>query len=191
MLEQVNTAATMGFTVVDRLLGAVQNYKALKYSKKSALRAYFFELSANLRLLNQVDEGALKNAEANAPGFVALVNNLEILMAASILFTDDATSKKLFLLLEEAGPVDEENEEGAEAKRPIQKTVLQAMLFTVNRITLLQKLAAFPSEPALLKPLRLGVRIKNITAHLVLLKTRELNKKENFLVRKKPGKTKE
>jgi hypothetical protein len=78
-------------------------------------------------------------------------------MAASILFADDRVSKKLFLLLEKEGQVDEENEEGAEGKKPDNpKTVLQAMLFTIDRITLLQKLVSFPPEQVLLKPLRLG-----------------------------------
>jgi hypothetical protein len=190
MIDQIGA----GFSIASGIFGAIQNYRTLALSKKSLLRAYYFEVSANIDLLSIINVNKLTNTKVNDPEFASLVRGLDFQIAASILFGDgdDGNSiyNELYKLLEKTGNVKEQNEESGKVRSPIpKKSILQAMIFTIRRINILQKLVAVSagdSEPenTLLHNLLLKVRITNIKNHLEFIKQelRKINKKEKFLI---------
>jgi len=181
MTTIIETGIMLGGEIIKR----AEEFKALKLSKKTMLRAYYFEVSSNLDLLETIDLGRLNDHTVNTCAIKSLVKNLEIQIASTILFPDDKISRQLFELFNKEKPV-EETDETDEAKTVKKnRTIMQSIVFTIRKITLLQKLSSFKevSDDSIINPLRIKVRIKNIIEHLrnIQIALKEINEQEKFL----------
>ena len=174
-----------GLMIYDRVVKGAEDIKALKLSKKALLRAYFFEVNTNIELLKVIDIKKLKTLKVNSPSVFSIAKNLEIQIAASIVFSDDAAPKELFEFLSRKGNVKETGEEAANQNEQ-NKTVLQAIDFTLRKIIILQKLSTFKGEEGenIVNTLRLKTRVENIWENLAFVRSKllEFNKTENFLL---------
>jgi hypothetical protein len=181
MIEYIET----GFTIFDRIIKGVAEWKNMCLSKKAMLRAYYFEVCTNLELLAVIDSKKFKALSYNSPSVFSIVKNLEIQIAAAIVLSESDTAKELFDLLKttEIPEIKENNNKIIKVK----KKLLPAIDFTLRKITLLQKLSSFQGEKetSVIKKLCLEVRTKNIIRHLRAIKYTldHLNKKEVFLVK--------
>jgi len=178
-----------GFMIADRIVKGVEEVKNLKLSKKVLLRAYYFEIITNLELLNVINMEAVKKLSINSPSVYSLFQNLEIQIGASIVFSDDNIPREVFDFLYRKGSIKETNDEACKAaqkSKTTNKTVLQAIDFTLRKITVLQKLASFREETdeKVIDTLRLKIRVENIIEHLEFIKKNllELNKTENYII---------
>ena len=177
-----------GYTMVKDLLSVSARMKDLKLSKNALLRSYYFEIVTNLELLSVINKEALGKLSVNSPAVCSVFQNLEIQIGAFIVFSDDAAAKNLYEFLDSKGVVKETDEDAADTKSQgnRKKTTLQAVDFTLRKITVLQKLSAFKGETDkdILNAMRLKIRVENITEHLLFIrkKLEEFDKKENFIV---------
>ena len=174
-----------GIMLAGKLAGMAADYKTMKLSKKAMLRAYYFEVISNLDLLDVIDTDKLRNLTIYSSAVISIVNNLEIQIAAAIVFSNDAVAKKLFDFLSRRGDI-EETAETDIASETLNKTILQAIDFTLRKITLLQKLSSFKDEAdeEIINKLRIKVRLDNIRKHLRFIKKTldDMNAQDNFWV---------
>jgi hypothetical protein len=177
----------IGITAYDR----IQEVKALNLSKKSRWRALYFEVCGNLSLIKIINNEALIHTMVTSREFASLVCNLEIQVMASILFSDEKNrqNQHLFAVLQKKGNIvyEDENADNPAGPKETHKTVLNALIFCIRRITLLQKLSTFnlsEENTAFINNLRLKVRISNIEQHLKFIKQSlaEIDKDEQFLI---------
>jgi hypothetical protein len=180
--------APVVFNVIDRVIGRIGKFQAANLSLTNKLRVLYFEVSNNLALLKLVKIDALTGIKPRDEEFALLLNCLEIDVCASILFSFDTQDQEIREFLVKNGKVSQQSEnDESSAVKNITKSVLQVMLFIVRKTTTLQKLTVVSSsEKDWLNPTRLGVRIKNIEAHLLFLKKKlvELDKQHEFLIKK-------
>jgi len=160
-----------GYAACKDVVASSQRVQALRLSREALLRSYYFEVCTNLDLLSVIDIDKLDSQKVYSPSVFAMLSSLETQVAAAIFLSDDETSVHLFKFLSQSGKVEETPEDG-EKTEPIDKSVLDAIRFTLQKITVLQKLSALQSEPDadLLKNMRLKVRMKNIKEHLLFIR---------------------
>jgi hypothetical protein len=145
------------------------------------MRSLYFEVCTNLELLDAVDIEKLGSG-ADAPGTATLLCSLETGISATVVLSENGPATELYGLLTLSGEVKETEDEGT-AKRP-KKTVLEAIFFCLRKITVLQKLSSVETkDEAVIKRLRLNVRIANIKENLLLVKKQieGINKDKGFL----------
>jgi hypothetical protein len=180
----ISGVSGVALPLMEKAFGAAARAKALNLSFTSILRSLYFEISTNLRTLAVIESDKLR------PGnLAALASALEIEACAAILFADDPANTEAQNFLALRGKVEETAEdqgEGEAAALKHQKTVLHALLFIVQRIAALQKIAAVYSnrdEEKVLINVRVPVRIRNIREHLLFIKKKlaEFDKEKNFL----------
>ena len=160
-----------GYTIVKDILSYPAKMKDLKLSADTLLRSYYFELCTNLDILDVIDSKKLKGLPVNSRAVFSMLAALEIQVASAIVFSDGDAEKKIYSLLSKSGKVEELSETDGTSKE-MKKSVLEAMHFTLCKISALQKLSAFESEKDkdILKNIRLGVRIENIRTHLLYIR---------------------
>jgi len=177
------------YTMGKDLITSAQRFRELHLSRTAMLRAYHFEVQSNLDLLDFIDTTRLKELEVNSPEVFSIVSNLDISIAVSILFCEGSQGQSLYDFLDKKGKVDEKSEDN-KSEESLDKSILEAVLFTVRKITLLQKLASLRNEKdtSILNAMRLSVRLNNIKKHLVFIKTTldKLNDAEKFLTQAAP-----
>jgi len=161
-----------GYTMVKDLLLSYQRMKNIKFSKDALLRSYYFEVCTNLDVLDVIDIDKLQGQKVYSPAVFSILESLEIQIAALIVFSDDETVKELFKNLSKKSPVKETSEDNSEKVNNKKKSVLEAVLFTLQKITVLQKLSKLKSEKDedILKNMRLKVRLNNIKEYLLFIK---------------------
>jgi hypothetical protein len=178
-------AETIGaaMPLAEKIFGAAARVKALNFSFTSILRSLYFEITANLGTLAVIESDKLK------PGnLAALASALEIETCAAVLFADDSANAKAQNFLAIQGKVEESGEGDDKPAAKRQKTVLQALLFIVQRVTALQRISAVYSggdkESVLIK-VKVPVRIRNIQEHLLFVKRQlvKFDKEQNFLLK--------
>ncbi|MDR1933210.1 MAG: hypothetical protein LBQ57_10370 [Spirochaetales bacterium] len=165
--------------LADRIFGAAERAKALNLSFDVKMKALYFEVTTNLRTLAVVDCGKL-----TPRNLAPLAASLELETCAAILFSDDKKNAEVKDFLALKGKIEVEDEEVEKPAGNKQKSVLQAMLFIVQRVIALQKIAAvYTGEESALIAVRIPVRVKNLKEHLEFLrkKLREFNKEKQFL----------
>ena len=169
--------------LADRIFGAAGRAQARNLSFTTKMRALYFEVTSNLRTLALISMEKLTPANLSA-----LAASLELETCAAVLFAEDGAANETRTFLELQGRVSVSGEDGDEEKPggEKQKSVLQALLFVVQRITALQKIAFLCSaqENALIN-VRLAARVGNIREHLEFIKRklREFDKEAAFLFR--------
>jgi hypothetical protein len=185
MADLIGALISAGLPLAEKIFGAAARAKTLNLSFAAQMRALYFEVTTNLRTLDVIDAGKL-----SPRNLAALAASLEIETSAAILFSDDTGNDKTRNFLAIQGKVEEENEEVEKPAGKKQKTVLRALLFIVQRVVALQKIAAvYSSEDSILTGVRVPVRINNIKQHLVFVKKKlwEFNKTEHFLFEEQPN----
>ena len=166
----------------DTIYTKVENIQNKKLSVQNYLRAYYFEVLHNIELLNTIDIKKFKTQSVNSPLFQKFVRRLDTQIGATILFTEDLdTGSDLYKLLKTKGRIINKNKQLVINQKGIDipysgtilyENVLQAISFTVVKIEILQRLAAFESdELEYLHPVLLEKRIVNIKERLVMIKT--------------------
>jgi hypothetical protein len=182
--KMVGDIISTAYTAGKDLISSVQRFKEIKMTRAAMLRAYHFEVQSNLDLLNFIDTTKLKELRINSPEAFSVVNNLEIQFAASILFCEGSEGQDLYTFLSKKGNVAEKDEDN-QSENDINKTILEAILFTVRKVTILQKLSSFCNEKDndIFNAMRLGVRLSNIKTHLNFIRIAldEMNNDEGFL----------
>ena len=160
-----------GYTAYKDVVASSQRVQGLKLSQQVLLRSYYFEVCLNLDLLSVVEFDKLDSLKVYSPSVLVMLSSLETQVAAAIFLSDDETSVKLYEFLSLTGNVEETSEE-SEKTEQIDKSVLDAIRFTLQKITVLQKLSAIKSEPEadILKTMRLKVRMNNIKEHLLFIR---------------------
>jgi hypothetical protein len=168
-----------------KLFSAANDYKSLMESKTVMLRAYYFEIQANLDLLEVINKDKLSGLTAYSKAVKSIVNNLEMPIASSIMFSENAVSKEIFNLFNTTDEIMETDENDNLAKK-IKKTPLQIINFILRKITILQKLSLYEGDQDedIINTMRLKVRIENIRTHLQYLQDylKKLDEKEKFLI---------
>ena len=134
---------------------------------KAMLRAYYIEVRGNLDLLGSLSKTALKDHAVNSPAFSAIVNRLETRIAEAIL-TDDETAREngLFQILQTTNAVSSESS-GEVSAGVTYRNVLEAVSFTLVKITILRKLSSLTDEEkTILHGIRLARRVENLKTRL-------------------------
>jgi hypothetical protein len=180
-IESMAKAIEVGFTPIDKVIDSVVRYRALKLSRDTMLRLYYFEVCNNLELLHVLAkkfESDETSKLVNNPTVITMLSNLEVQTAYAILFSNDAVSRKLFKFLSDYSKSSEKDK----TKIKWKKSVLEAIMFTVKRIIILQKLSSFNDEQSkdMIENLRVKVRFDNIRANLQFIRKviKDINKKE-------------
>ena len=132
--ELIQTAYTAGKDIYS----AYKQMNDLKLSQEALLRSYYFEVCSNLDILKVIDEKKLKSMTVNSAPVFSMLACLETQIAAAVLFSADTAHTTLYDFLTASGTVDEIKEED-ETTRKRTKTVLGAVQFTLQKITVLQK----------------------------------------------------
>jgi len=134
---------------------------------KAMLRAYYIEVRGNLDLLGSLSKTALKDHAVNSPAFSAIVNRLETRIAEAIL-TDDETAREngLFRILQTTNAVSSESS-GEVSAGVTYRNVLEAVSFTLVKITVMRKLSSLTDEEkTILHGIRLARRVENLKTRL-------------------------
>jgi hypothetical protein len=180
--ENVIEDIKASITLLGKVIDSVTSYGALKLSRNTMLRLYYFEVRTNLELLDVIMKKHEEH-KINDPAIITMLGNMEVQTAYAILFSNDAVSRKLFKFLSSKDNVGEKDEEKDEENVKTQeKSVLKAILFTVQKIIILQKLSSFQDEQSysILNNLRVKVRFYNIETNLQFIrKTIENLNEEN------------
>jgi hypothetical protein len=145
------------FGIFDRLYPEIQRILNEKLSVQNFLRAYYLEVSGNLELLAVIREDALTGRTVEDPAFLAFIDRLQISLAAAVIFDEETNGKEsaVYNTLRKAAP-----------------SVINAIGFTVVKVTLLKNLACFtPEERGLLRGVKIQTRLDNIEEKLVFIKT--------------------
>ena len=77
------------------IIASAQKIKEVKMTRAALLRAFHYEVQSNIDLLDLIDAAKLKDLKANSPEMFSIVNNLEIQIAASILFCESSEGQDL------------------------------------------------------------------------------------------------
>jgi hypothetical protein len=161
----VNQLVDFAAKALGRLAENAEQDYTRRLDGAALLRSYFIELAANLDLLDCLEDSALKSVQPGSPAFAALAVRLETRIAEVILTEGEAARPGgLYEVLRQTG--------GAEAQKgAVYANVLEAVAFTLTKITVLKKLSSLTGEEsALLHGIDLSKRIGNLKKRLLSIK---------------------
>jgi hypothetical protein len=150
MVKEAIETLGAGLGLFESITGAIQKVRESRMSTENILRAYFLEVSANLKLLELLRDD-LKDLQADNEGYIAFISRLQTAIGSAIIFDESGNIGKTYNTLKKADP----------------GGLLQKIASTVVRIAHLKIIADFsPDERKLLHGIRLGQRLENIRGDL-------------------------
>ncbi len=169
--------------IIDDLLGRIDAIKTRKLSLNNLLRAYYFEVVANIEFLNVVNLDACKGLKPNAALLKSVMDRIDIQLGAAILFEENVDKgSELYKLLEDKGKLDNRRKNlyrisgGTEVRvttASFYENILQAISFTVIKTQLLKRLSCLEdAELAMLKPVQCERRLANIMERFKMIKSK-------------------
>jgi hypothetical protein len=155
--------------IIDTIITRINISRNQKFDKNNLLRAYYMEVSANLGFLNAIRMDQVSSYTYDSPELHYILANLQITIAASILFSETDAEKAAFKDFQSSPPMNVT--EDPEEKTVKYSNILQAISFTVEKIGTLQiVLDSDPTVHKIYKKLMIRKRVSNIKERLEIIR---------------------
>lgn len=174
--------AESSLNLIDKLIEKIDKYKQIKKDTTTFLRLLYLEVLGNLEILNVIDFKAYKVLQANDANIKSLIKLLSTSVSEAIFYKEDDTKNaNLYEKLRKQGQVKnkekkllklEDGHERLVKGKFIYENILQAISFVVVKINLLRELSELTDEElAILKPIKIDIRLLNINQRLLMIKS--------------------
>lgn len=185
MSDSISTGieiAENSLNLIDKLIEKIDKYKQIKKDTTTFLRLLYLEVLGNLEILNVIDFKAYKSLNPNDANIKSLIKLLSTSVSEAIFYKEDETKNtNLYEKLRKQGQVKnrekklvklEDGQERLVKGKFIYENILQAISFVVVKINLLRELSELSDEElAILKPIKIDIRLLNINQRLLMIKS--------------------
>ena len=146
----------------------ISAFRKMATNKNGVLIAYRYEVKTNINLLREINIDALADTNISSAEFRNLVMNLQTQAGVSILYDADRKNYNSFKDSLDKINIDLSAEKETTENEEPAKTLLKAMIFSVDKIEHIKKLSLCASEGhSLFNNLNLKTRMKNILKYLI------------------------
>lgn len=170
-IETIGQTVSVAKDVVGLISSRLEKWQQVRASTDSVLRLFYLEVSRNLELLSLLIREPKKGSEKSPKGYDFFIDHFETAVLEMILCSKEEA--ETFAKLKKKGRIQEHQDlPGVTfSQKNRYENVHQAMSFVYVKIDLLRKVLPVKGENALIKPIRIFERLKNIEQRLLLIKT--------------------
>lgn len=163
----IGTIASVA-SAIPSILEVVSTFHNKFINQDGILIAYKYEIESNKKLLREVNMDELSKTDITSPEFRNLVMNLQTQVGISILYDADRKNHKSFMSSLERNIEKFTPEKETDEKEEEFDTLKKAMVFSVEKIEHIKRLAICASEgKSLFNNFNLKTRMNNILKSLI------------------------
>lgn len=176
MIEDITDSGKSIFSFTTEVLDYIEKVKLMNFSCSAILRQYYMEVCLNLEFIRTLNLNGKSTFNDFGDQLPKIAESLDVEVGASILYLSHQKEyskafKKLsniyITVLNESSDTKDNEAENVSSKESIDySSIYGAIIFTVNRIMLLKKIAASGLTSEAFRNIRIKQRILNIYDNL-------------------------